>query len=581
MGFAADFWAAGKHGIGRNFRATTFCGHNPAYAALMFTVEFMFAKMVLPRLGGSPSVWNTCLVFYQAALMAGYIYAHFSMKWLGPRRQSLLHIVLLCLAWIVLPIGSGPGLGAAEREQPHSLALDAVDGLRGAAVFLHFGQRAVAAGLVRPMRRAVGERSLFSLRGQQSWQPCRFGGLSAADRAAPDTPLADAMVVRRLRAAHGPFRALRGGGVDRREARGGGAQPAAPTAAEDAAPRGIGFVTDGFDAPITLPPPPLVAGAGAVPSALLMGVTTHLSVDMPSLPLLWAIPLGLYLLSFIVVFARWPILKWLWLVRIFQAAGIAAAAATIYVGGLQTDDIVERRRLHLAAFFLTAVVCHGAMAADRPASKHLTEYYLWMSAGGVAGGLLCALVAPLVFNSVLEYPLMLIGACLLCPRPLSSHYEQFWRRRLWWLALALVPSALLTGVTAYFFTKRIAAVAVGRPAGAVFPLVDRSFRLPADGEALANADPSGRGNRRCDGHDLFPDSSQAADSGHCGRSRDPVGGLFCHRAGISRGDGRRPPGKQAPHRILPLPVGGRDRRRPDLRATDAPTGLQQRRRNTR
>ena len=119
-----------------------------------------------------------------------------------------------------------------------------------------------------------------------------------------------------------------------------------------------------------------------------MGVTAHLSVDIASVPLLWAIPLGLYLLSFIMVFARWPILKWLWLLRIFQAAGLAAAAATVYLGGLETKDIMGVGALHLAAFFLTALVCHGAMAADRPASKHLTEYYLWMSAGGVVGGLL-------------------------------------------------------------------------------------------------------------------------------------------------------------------------------------------------
>ena len=164
-----------------------------------------------------------------------------------------------------------------------------------------------------------------------------------------------------------------------------------------------------------------------VPSALLMGVTAHLSVDIASVPLLWAIPLGLYLLSFIMVFARWPILKWLWLLRIFQAAGLAAAAATVYIDRAGNQPgIVGIGGLHLAAFFLTALVCHGAMAADRPASEHLTEYYLWMSAGGVAGGLLCALLAPLVFNSVMEYPLMLVAACLLRPRR-SSRYERFWR----------------------------------------------------------------------------------------------------------------------------------------------------------
>ena len=104
------------------------------------------------------------------------------------------------------------------------------------------------------------------------------------------------------------------------------------------------------------------------------------------MPLLWAIPLGLYLLSFIMVFARWPILKWLWLLRIFQAAGLAGGGGHGLRGRAAHPTASWRvGALHLAAFFLTALVCHGAMAADRPASKHLTEYYLWMSAGGVVG----------------------------------------------------------------------------------------------------------------------------------------------------------------------------------------------------
>ena len=87
-------------------------------AALMFIVEPMFAKMVLPLLGGSPSVWNTCLVFYQAALMAGYIYAHLSLKWLGPRRQAVLHVALLCLPWIALPIGVAHGWTPPSESNP-------------------------------------------------------------------------------------------------------------------------------------------------------------------------------------------------------------------------------------------------------------------------------------------------------------------------------------------------------------------------------------------------------------------------------------------------------------------------------
>ncbi len=87
-------------------------------AGLMFVVEPMFAKMVLPLLGGSPSVWNTCLVFYQAALMAGYVYAHVSLKYLGPRRQAILHLGLLCLPWLVLPIAVSPPWAPQGGDNP-------------------------------------------------------------------------------------------------------------------------------------------------------------------------------------------------------------------------------------------------------------------------------------------------------------------------------------------------------------------------------------------------------------------------------------------------------------------------------
>jgi hypothetical protein len=420
-------------------------------AALMFTVEFMFAKMVLPRLGGSPAVWNTCLVFYQAVLMAGYVYAHLSLKWLGPRRQSLLHVALLCVACISLPIGVARGWAPPSEGNPVAWLLM----LLAVCLGLPFFCISASAPLLQAWFSRCGGRAakdpyflyaasnlgslaglaayplvierFVTLRLQTQWWSAGYGlliglfGICAA---------AVWIAARRTAVA---TEAVAASAVEE----------ATHAENEDSLPAG-------FHAPITLPRRLWWLALALVPSALLMGVTAHLSVDIASVPLLWAIPLGLYLLSFILVFARWPILKWLWLLRIFQAAGLAGAAATIYLGGVETKDIMHVGALHLATFFLTALVCHGAMAADRPASRHLTEFYLWMSAGGVLGGLLCALVAPLVFDSVLEYPLMLVAACLLCPPSPSRQYEQFWRRRLWWLALTAAPAALLIGVTAHF-----------------------------------------------------------------------------------------------------------------------------------
>jgi hypothetical protein len=415
----------------------------------MFIVEPMFAKMVLKLLGGSPSVWNTCLVFYQAALLAGYIYAHLSLKWLGARRQAILHLVLLCLAWICLPIVVAKGWTPPSEGNPAlwllllmTVSLGLPFGCISASApvlqtwFAHLGGRSAKdpyflyaasnlgslAGLaaypllIEP-RLAVDSRVLW-WNSQTLWWSVGYGVLMVlfAICAVAVWNTADVVAVEETPAA---------GRLKKSN------KPDGPDAS----------FPDGFREPVTWLRRLWWLSLGLVPSALLMGVTAHLSVDIASVPLLWAIPLGLYLLSFIMVFARWPILKYLWFLRILQAAALVGAAGTAYLGGLGTEGIVSVGALHLTAFFLTALVCHGAMAADRPPSDHLTEYYLWMSAGGVVGGLLCALVAPLIFNSVLEYPLMLIAACLLGPPRKPVSFESVWR---WWdLALGVILACLV------------------------------------------------------------------------------------------------------------------------------------------
>jgi hypothetical protein len=415
-------------------------------AALMFTVEPMFAKMVLKLLGGAPSVWNTCLVFYQAALMAGYIYAHLTLKWLGPRRQAVLHLVLLGLAWICLPIGVGEGWTPPTEGNPVVWLLEMLTFCIG----LPFLCISASAPVLQSWFAYLGGRSAkdpyflyaasnlgslaglaaypllieprLALKSQTEWWSTGYGLLMA---------LFALCAVAVWMAESRPAKV---------------AKPAADRPKKEALlpvtlPEGLEFadvgaevLPDGFRAPVTLLRRLWWLALALVPSALLMGVTAHLAVDIASVPLLWAIPLGLYLLSFIIVFARWPILKWLWLLRVFQAGALVAAMGMFYLGGVYTKDIVTQGLLHLAAFFLTALVCHGELAADRPATEHLTEYYLWMSGGGVLGGLLCALVAPQIFNTVLEYPLILVAACLLRPLPRPGPFEGFRR----WSNLSLM-----------------------------------------------------------------------------------------------------------------------------------------------
>ena len=171
------------------------------------------------------------------------------------------------------------------------------------------------------------------------------------------------------------------------------------------------------------------------PSSLLLGVTTHISTDIAAVPLLWIIPLALYLLTFVLVFARRPPLPHRWMLRI-QPLAVVLLAACYVIGPhaislpwklIGVDLEISTRAmfsivigLHLAVFFLTAMVCHGELAASRPPARHLTEFYLWMSLGGVLGGIFNAVIAPLIFPLVIEYPLMLMLACMLRPEPAAA-----------------------------------------------------------------------------------------------------------------------------------------------------------------
>jgi spermidine synthase len=406
--------------------------------------------MVLPLLGGSPSVWNTCLVFYQGSLLAGYVYAHVSVQRLGPRRQAVLHLALLCLPWLVLPIGVARGWIPPGGSNPTfglwmlltvSLGLPFVVVSSTAplvqAWFAQTGSRAAkdpyflyAASNLGSMLGLLAYplviESHLTLAQQSWWWAVGYGLLMAM--------IAGCAVClwrsRALEKGTVPFSSDENRDSPQLENRD------SPQRENRDSPR-VGAVqkrsaakkADATPAPQS--PSPLADGAptlvrrlrwlalAMVPSSLLLGVTAHISTDIASMPLLWVVPLALYLLSFVLVFARRQILPHRWMVWA-QALLIVVLATVFYLGGLQSSEIITLAALHLLAFFATAMVCHGEMAADRPASRYLTEFYLWMSVGGVVGGLLNALVAPAVFPGVWEYPLMIVAACLLRPRRIQS-----------------------------------------------------------------------------------------------------------------------------------------------------------------
>src|SRR5208337_271403 len=165
-----------------------------------------------------------------------------------------------------------------------------------------------------------------------------------------------------------------------------------------------------------------------IPTSLMLSVTMYLTTDIAAMPLLWVIPLAIYLLTFILTFARRPILPHSWMVRALPMAAVVLALVLNISSAAQPISLP----LHLVVFFLAAMVCHGELVQHRPAQEHLTAFYLAMSCGGVLGGLFNALIAPLVFDRIAEYPLALVLACLALPKTQTDSSKR-WSRSLDWV----------------------------------------------------------------------------------------------------------------------------------------------------
>jgi hypothetical protein len=361
-------------------------------SALLFLIQPMFAKMVLPRFGGTSAVWSTCMVFFQAALLAGYAYAHAAPARLGVKRHAVLHLIVLLLPLLFLPIVL-PESGTPLRHPILSLlALLAmtvslpflVVSASGPLVqkwFAHTSHAAAkdpyflyAASNLGSMVALLGYPILVepfaSLQGQSRFWLYGYVALFVL--------MIGCVAVM-----------LRSPGPGQEE------QASGPPTTD------YGLRTSQKLKWVAL---------AFVPSSLMLSVTSYLTTDIAAIPLLWIIPLTLYLLSFTLVFARRPLLSQRLLSRIFPFAILVLTFAML---SQATEPLWLLLALHLFTFFVVAMVCHGELARQRPPVEHLTQYYLWMAAGGVLGGLCNALVAPLLFPGVFEYPLALMLACIL------------------------------------------------------------------------------------------------------------------------------------------------------------------------
>jgi len=384
-------------------------------AVLLFSIQPMIGKMVLPVLGGTPSVWNTCLVYFQVMLLCGYLFTH----GIGPgegielRRVSvfflLLLATLLALGYYLQPIVIQPSSGWRNSGNDNP-ALVLLGILCGSATL----------PLVMVSATAPLLQCWFALSGHPRARDPYF--LYAASNSGsllallaypfviePNLGLTVQSRVWRTGFLILAMLVLACGVVARRLCR---SRPVWNEAhdADVKVNSGWGRADGGVET--RLPPASWLRWIVLVfiPSSWLMGVTTYLTTDLASIPLFWTIPLALYLLSFIITFA---------------GSGVRAVRAATWVLSYLVLPLVLVMSagfvhvlwipLHLLTFFVGSLVCHGALVQSRPTARHASAFYVTIAVGGLLGGIWSALIAPVLFNRVIEYPLAMVLACLVAP----------------------------------------------------------------------------------------------------------------------------------------------------------------------
>lgn len=363
-------------------------------ASLVFVVQPMTTKLVLPLLGGSPSVWNTAMVFFQAALLAGYLYAHLLQRIPSIRLQATIHLSLLAAAALFLPLSITQALGDPDPSAPIGWLLGAL----ALSVGAPFAVLSATAPLLQAWYARVRAGRPDGANPYVLYAASNLGSfLALLAYPALIEPLASLSGQRwGWTVGYGVFAAILVGLLTLMP-RTGGVVQARPT--KERSP------------PIPWRRKAVLVLLAAAPSSLMLGVTTHLSTDVASAPFLWVAPLALYLLTFVIAFQAKPWIP-LSITLLAQATFTVMIAALV---GMTTGQWLTLLGLHLLGFFFTALMCHQQMAARRPAPDRLTEFYLLLSLGGVLGGAFTALIAPVVFETVLEYPLVMVLVCLARP----------------------------------------------------------------------------------------------------------------------------------------------------------------------
>lgn len=363
------------------YPATTFLS-----ACLMFTLQPMFAKILTPLMGGTPAVWNTALVFYQGTLLIGYFYAHFIATRLSLRNQLITHGLLLLVGLLFLPIRVSALIGAPNVESPVGWTL--------MALLLSIGAPIIAISATAPLVQAWRARIGDGVNPYRLYAASNLGSFLAL---AAYPFLIEPFIGVKLQGViwSGTYIIL----------------AILLFLAIRSVPKGSVAPKDIAQSKTNISDIIKWVCYAAVPSALLVAVTTHIVTDVASVPLLWIPPLALFLLTFVIAFGDraerlYEVAVPLKFVFVFVLAAIMAGDG---------DDGYIGLGIHLLVFFIIVLSCHLELSSKRPEPARLTEFYLWMSVGGVLGGAFAALAAPVIFNTTIEYQIILIGALLVAP----------------------------------------------------------------------------------------------------------------------------------------------------------------------
>ena len=353
-------------------------------ALLLFSIQPMFAKLVLPKLGGAPAVWSVAMVFFQTVLLAGYAYAHLLVRVVPLRWSAMIHVALLGLTALALPIAIAPGWGTPPAD------------VFAISIGLPFFTLSASAPLLQSWFAASHHRKignpyvlyaasnlgsfaalfaypsviepLLTLHAQATFWAVGFAILSLL------MTTLTLLVVRTARDAASEAH---------------GADAACPSFIDRL--RWIALA--------------------AVPAGLVIAVTAYLTTDIAAAPFLWVIPLALYLLTFVAVFRDRP---WIDHATVVRMVPVLVAPVVIGIAG---DKVfwAAVMALNLATFVLLTLLCHGELYARRPDPRRLTEFFLCTSFGGVVGGVFAGLLAPHLFSDNTEYPILIALAALVLP----------------------------------------------------------------------------------------------------------------------------------------------------------------------